>query len=406
MRAKTMPNILNTQTSLAFKQAIESAKKRGIVLPNDYYTKIFGGSRAKYFSISTLKTTASIRHVMDSLESALSDGQSFQAWKKEQQKNSGELLHLSKQRKELIFRNAMMTAYAEGRCAQFKENEDTHPYLLYLTVGDARVRDEHAGMHNYVAKKVAKIWRSWFAPNGHGCRCTVMQLTEKQAMQRIEADKAELRSDKEKAQARIDSLSTPPDWNYSVCSESNKPAENAVNELLDKAKNEDNKDSLELEFLKALLIELTEIEEKLSDKNQLAKKISKQKTETKKGEKEAEKQRDMIFVSHILDLIEGQFSALLFKYFLPNKVELSKQKALLDDVKSMIFKDFFDYLVEQDDILMFMLDLEKEHIQERMASKLIDPNLIKSVNQWGDKYKKLKDIVLSSAGIEDIRAIF
>lgn len=47
------------------------------------------------------------------------------------------------------------------------------PAYQYWTVGDDRVRDEHAAMHGYMAPRDAAIWREWWPPNGYHCRCWI-----------------------------------------------------------------------------------------------------------------------------------------------------------------------------------------------------------------------------------------
>ena len=49
------------------------------------------------------------------------------------------------------------------------------PMLTYQTVGDGRVRPEHA-MLDEISRPVGdKFWNTYFPPNGWNCRCTVLQ---------------------------------------------------------------------------------------------------------------------------------------------------------------------------------------------------------------------------------------
>lgn len=48
--------------------------------------------------------------------------------------------------------------------------------LQYVTVGDDRVRPEHADLEGVVLPMDDPFWRTGTPPNGWGCRCTIMQV--------------------------------------------------------------------------------------------------------------------------------------------------------------------------------------------------------------------------------------
>lgn len=64
-----------------------------------------------------------------------------------------------------------------ARWLDFEENSDVMPNLQYETVGDARVRDDHAELDGVTRPISDDFWDSYYPPNGYGCRCTVNQLT-------------------------------------------------------------------------------------------------------------------------------------------------------------------------------------------------------------------------------------
>lgn len=47
-------------------------------------------------------------------------------------------------------------------------------FLQYSTVGDSRVRPEHAALDKFTAPKTDPVWRRIYPPNGWNCRCTVI----------------------------------------------------------------------------------------------------------------------------------------------------------------------------------------------------------------------------------------
>lgn len=72
---------------------------------------------------------------------------------------------------------------AAFRVAQSAENwqiiqdeKDVLPLLQYVTVGDARVRPEHAAWDGIIKPVNDPFWDTRFYPNDWGCRCIVIQL--------------------------------------------------------------------------------------------------------------------------------------------------------------------------------------------------------------------------------------
>lgn len=85
----------------------------------------------------------------------------------------------SARRLETIFRTNMMTAYASGEWAQIRATARHAPYLMYDAVGDARTREQHRAWDGTVLRWDDPWWRTHRPPNGWNCRCTVIQLGER-----------------------------------------------------------------------------------------------------------------------------------------------------------------------------------------------------------------------------------
>ncbi|WP_372473325.1 phage minor head protein [Capnocytophaga sp. ARDL2] len=62
---------------------------------------------------------------------------------------------------------------------KFQEQKHLFPNLVYRTVGDGRVRPEHATLSGIVKPIDDPFWRTYYPPNGWRCRCTVMNTAEK-----------------------------------------------------------------------------------------------------------------------------------------------------------------------------------------------------------------------------------
>ncbi len=79
------------------------------------------------------------------------------------------------------FNTAINNAYLAGQYNQSMQNIDILPYFRYVAIMDDRTRDEHAALHGTIKRKDDPFWDTYFPPNGWNCRCSVEELTEKEA---------------------------------------------------------------------------------------------------------------------------------------------------------------------------------------------------------------------------------
>ena len=86
------------------------------------------------------------------------------------------LTPLSRWHLELVYANNVRNAANLMRYQQLVLNPAARrlmPYLTWVTMEDDRVRPAHAAMHGYIAPPTAEIWKTWWPPAGHNCRCVV-----------------------------------------------------------------------------------------------------------------------------------------------------------------------------------------------------------------------------------------
>ena len=62
-----------------------------------------------------------------------------------------------------------------NRWHEIEAEKELYPNLTYSTVGDGRVRPEHAALDGTTRPINDSFWRKYYPPNGWNCRCTVMQ---------------------------------------------------------------------------------------------------------------------------------------------------------------------------------------------------------------------------------------
>ena len=59
-----------------------------------------------------------------------------------------------------------------------QQNKAVLPLMQYVTVGDGRVRPEHAELDGIIRPVDDSFWDMYYPPNGWGCRCDVISLTD------------------------------------------------------------------------------------------------------------------------------------------------------------------------------------------------------------------------------------
>jgi SPP1 gp7 family putative phage head morphogenesis protein len=165
------------------QDVLDAARRRGVLLPSDYYGIRQSQARAMAFTVSGLASLDQLQAVKDSLDSAFEAGESFEAWRKRVLR--GEVsLTLPPGRLETIFRTNMQAAYMSGRGAQVVRNIATHPFLMYTAVNDLRTRPAHSRMHGTILPVGHPWWSTHRPPCGFNCRCNVIALTAAEAQRR------------------------------------------------------------------------------------------------------------------------------------------------------------------------------------------------------------------------------
>ncbi len=159
------------------------AASRKVVLPEDYYSKLIGLQRSQSVSIAGLAALEQIRFVVDKLADVLEKGGTFKSFQ-DAVRAGGLDVNLPTHRLENIFRTNIQAAYSRGRWEQQMRARGSRPYLMYDAINDSRTRPAHHAMDNIIRKWDDPFWATNYPTNGYRCRCTVISLTEAQAMKR------------------------------------------------------------------------------------------------------------------------------------------------------------------------------------------------------------------------------
>ena len=150
----------------------------------------FDGLTAQYqrdaFTIAGVSDVRLIQRIRDELAQVAQQGGTEQEFERAARKLTTEagVEQLNSFTLDTVFQTNMHKAYALGRYEQL-----THPavaaalpFWQYFTVGDDRVRPEHAVLDGFVARADDPVWNKIYPPNGFNCRCIVIALTREQAL--------------------------------------------------------------------------------------------------------------------------------------------------------------------------------------------------------------------------------
>ncbi|WP_051284480.1 phage head morphogenesis protein [Desulforegula conservatrix] len=166
---------------LPFKDAIKFWESKVPMEPKAY-KELWNEQKVNAFAVSGVSNMDTVMDLYRSLGKAISEGQSFGAWKKqhadlwEQKGWTGK----SAWRVDNVFRTNVQTALQVGRYNQMSQSVDDMPFWMYSAVSDRRTRPTHLAMNGQVYRFDDPFWDSWYPPNGFRCRCTVRPLSEGQ----------------------------------------------------------------------------------------------------------------------------------------------------------------------------------------------------------------------------------
>ena len=159
-------------------QALEYARSRHVILPAEFYSLDLN-SRQYASTVSGLASLNQIKSVLNSVYSVVESGGTFQDFQK---MIEAEGIDLSEAQLKNVFRTNTQNAYGYGRWLHQQRNKGKRPYLMMMVINDKRTRPTHSMLDRIIRHIDDPFWRRYYPPWAFMCRCTVIALTEKQAM--------------------------------------------------------------------------------------------------------------------------------------------------------------------------------------------------------------------------------
>ncbi len=131
--------------------------------------------RKNVYYFSGAKSYQQVREISPMLKNIFNKGQSVSDFKKEAKQI---LVNYNENYLTTEYNFSISQGLSANKWMEIEAGADQFPYLTYHTVGDGRVRPEHASLDGITRPVNDKFWSKYFPPNGWNCRCTVMQDSE------------------------------------------------------------------------------------------------------------------------------------------------------------------------------------------------------------------------------------
>lgn len=163
---------------VTFLEALQYAHSKKIVLPDEFYSMDLK-TRQMATTVSFLSSLEQVETVIKSLNKTLANGGTFKEFQKLIEESE---IILPKHYLDNVFRTNIQSAYGHGRWQQQQRNKAKRPYLMYSAINDSRVRPAHLALNRIVLPIDHPFWLTHYPPLSFRCRCTVIALTEKQAL--------------------------------------------------------------------------------------------------------------------------------------------------------------------------------------------------------------------------------
>ncbi|GAA5184510.1 hypothetical protein GCM10023345_15320 [Acinetobacter kookii] len=163
---------------VTFLEALQYAHSKKIVLPDEFYSMDLK-TRQMATTVSFLSSLEQIETVIKAVNKSIADGGTFNDFQKLIAESE---IILPKHYLDNVFRTNIQNAYGHGRWQQQQRNKAKRPYLMYSAINDSRVRPSHLALNRIVLPIDHPFWLTHYPPISFRCRCTVIALTEKQAL--------------------------------------------------------------------------------------------------------------------------------------------------------------------------------------------------------------------------------
>ncbi|MGP1604155.1 MAG: phage head morphogenesis protein [Treponema sp.] len=177
------------------KQALDYIKNKKL-RPAFSYKDVWNEEHATAFTVAKSMQLDVLSDIKTAVEKAIENGTTFEQFKKDlkptlMQKGwwgrkemtdplTGEIVNAqlgSDRRLKTIYSTNLRSAYQKGQYDRTMAS-DAHPYLMYRVGASVHHREQHLKWNNLILPKDDSIWNSIMPPNGYGCKCYTVAVTQ------------------------------------------------------------------------------------------------------------------------------------------------------------------------------------------------------------------------------------
>jgi len=188
--------MIQARLDLEPKDAVAYFAGKGEQLAWDY-TEVMGEANVHAYTVAKATSLELLRTIRAETAKAIGPGQTFEQFKKTLRPrleemgwwgkkevldiDTGEITEAqlgSVRRLRTIYQTNVQTAYMAGRHKRYVSNAVDRPYWRYVAIMDGRTRPAHAALNGKVFRWDDPIWKVIWPPNGWGCRCRIIALTQ------------------------------------------------------------------------------------------------------------------------------------------------------------------------------------------------------------------------------------
>lgn len=166
---------------LPYKEAIAFFQEK-LLIPSSAWDDLIGPIHAKAFTVAGATKLELLKDLFESVQTSINTGRSLADFRKEFDsivaKHGWSYNGKRGWRTSLIHNTNKRNAYMAGRWEQLQRVKSRRPYLIYMTVGDERVRQDHRKWNMLALHIDDPFWKTHFPPNGWLCRCTVRSASK------------------------------------------------------------------------------------------------------------------------------------------------------------------------------------------------------------------------------------
>jgi len=160
------------------------------------WSEMFHDDHARAFTVAKVAKLDLLETIRTSLADVIHNGGTFEQWQKNiipdlqragwwgrvvdpELTGTGEAVYVGPRRLRTIFDTNLRVSRAAGQWARIQESKAVSPYLRYSTVMDRRTRPLHRRWHGTILPVDHPWWDTHYPPCGWNCRCTVLQLSDR-----------------------------------------------------------------------------------------------------------------------------------------------------------------------------------------------------------------------------------